>query len=112
MVPSKFEVIPTWAQIPLIPLPPPLDSQINNKPRYLAIHPLLFFIHCKFYYIDIFFIPKLQKFCFQENIPSKSLTVVSCKKELCNQVSLKTEDLSVENMYIKMIMPLLINTKI
>ena len=38
MVPSKFEVIPTWAQIPLIPLPLPLDSQIN-KPRYLAIHP-------------------------------------------------------------------------
>ena len=39
MVPSKFEVMPNCAQIPLIPLPPLLDSQINNKRRYLAIHP-------------------------------------------------------------------------
>ena len=39
MVSSKFEVMPNWTQIPLILLPLPLDSQINNKPRYLAIHP-------------------------------------------------------------------------
>ena len=51
MVPSRFEVLPTWAQIPLILFPPPLDSQIN-KPRYLAIHPTPIIFY--FFYIESF----------------------------------------------------------
>ena len=59
MVPFKFEVIPTWAQIPLIPLPPPLDSQINNKPRYLAIHPTPIIFYFSYIATFLLFIPKL-----------------------------------------------------
>ena len=51
MVPSKFEVMPTWAQIPLILLPLPLDSQIN-KSRYLAIQPTPIIFY--FSYIESF----------------------------------------------------------
>ena len=51
MVPSRFEVLPTWAQIPLILLSPSLDSQIN-KLRYLAIHPTPIIFY--FFYIESF----------------------------------------------------------
>lgn len=63
MVPSKFEGMPTWAQIPLIVLSPRhwilklIISPLFSNPSYSNY--FLFFLRGKFYYNDIIrFMPK------------------------------------------------------